>query len=851
MANNFSKNTENVVDYATKLAYYTGGLIKPEHLLVAILAQDKAIAERMGARGVTKEYVLKFIDNRSYFYTSIGVSEAAAEVLTMARRVAAQSDFAFVEPIHIMIAILRLDSRARNIIISRQINPDTLAREFEQDLRLFGQDKAGDDAAPGKKDEYEIDDEEGDGDDDPMNIEGLFKNLYDRASQGGQAEPKKKKNASKGGKLEEALEGLGEDLTEKAKKNKLDPVIGRKDEIERIIQILSRRTKNNPVLIGEPGVGKTAIVEGLAQAIVDGDVPETLKNKRIFTLDITNVVAGTKYRGEFEEKLKNAIGAIKEAGDVIVFIDEIHMIVGAGSGGDSKMDAANILKPMLARGEMQVVGATTLEEYRKYIEKDAALERRFQPIIVDPPSVEDTITILKGLRSKYEEHHKLKITDEALTAAAELSDRYISDRYLPDKAIDLIDEAASRKRMLNFTAPDSINEMEGKIAELDQKEKDAAEHFNYEKAAKYKQEKEQLLLKLSKTKINWSSEVHGTELEINGQDIAEIVSKWTGIPVVRLTEAEADRLLNLENELAKRVVGQREAISALARAIRRARAGLGDPKRPIGSFIFMGPTGVGKTELCKALAETMFGNENNIVRIDMSEYMDKISVSKLTGSAPGYVGYEEGGQLTEKIRRKPYSVVLFDEIEKAHPDVFNILLQILDDGRLTDSHGRTVSFKNTIIIMTSNIGSNVGKGMKKIGFGSVDEYEDEREKQIEALRSVMRPEFINRLDDIIVFHSLTSENMGEIAEIMLSSLSKRLESKNIRIVLTEEAKKFIIKKGTNVEYGARPLRRTVERLLEDALSEKLLLGEIAIGDTVTVDYDGSNALTFTKDTGSV
>ncbi|MBO4472359.1 MAG: ATP-dependent Clp protease ATP-binding subunit, partial [Clostridia bacterium] len=603
--------------------------------------------------------------------------------------------------------------------------------------------------------------------------------------------------------------------------------------------------------IGEPGVGKTAIVEGLAQAIVDGDVPETLKNKRIFTLDITNVVAGTKYRGEFEEKLKNAIGAIKEAGDVIVFIDEIHMIVGAGSGGDSKMDAANILKPMLARGEMQVVGATTLEEYRKYIEKDAALERRFQPIIVDPPSVEDTITILKGLRSKYEEHHKLKITDEALTAAAELSDRYISDRYLPDKAIDLIDEAASRKRMLNFTAPDSINEMEGKIAELDEKEKDAAEHFNYEKAAKYKQEKEQLLLKLSKTKINWSSEVHGTELEINGQDIAEIVSKWTGIPVVRLTEAEADRLLNLENELAKRVVGQREAISALARAIRRARAGLGDPKRPIGSFIFMGPTGVGKTELCKALAETMFGNENNIVRIDMSEYMDKISVSKLTGSAPGYVGYEEGGQLTEKIRRKPYSVVLFDEIEKAHPDVFNILLQILDDGRLTDSHGRTVSFKNTIIIMTSNIGSNVGKGMKKIGFGSVDEYEDEREKQIEALRSVMRPEFINRLDDIIVFHSLTSENMGEIAEIMLSSLSKRLESKNIRIVLTEEAKKFIIKKGTNVEYGARPLRRTVERLLEDALSEKLLLGEIAIGDTVTVDYDGSNALTFTKDTGSV
>ena len=849
MANNFSKETENVVDYATKLAYYTGGLIKPDHLLVAILAQDKAISERMAARGVTKEYVLKFIENRSYFFTSIGVSEGAAEVLTLARNIAAHQGYALVEPIHIMIALLRLDSRARNIIISRQINPDTLAREFEEDVDTFDPDKSDAQTTQSANDEF--DDDEEDDENDPMNIEGLFKNLYDKAAQNGSSEPKKKKDARKGGKLEEALEGLGEDLTEKAKKNKLDPVIGRKDEIERIIQILSRRTKNNPVLIGEPGVGKTAIVEGLAQAIVDGDVPETLKNKRIFTLDITNVVAGTKYRGEFEERLKNAIVAIKEAGDVIVFIDEIHMIVGAGAGGDSKMDAANILKPMLARGEMQVVGATTLEEYRKYIEKDAALERRFQPIIVDPPSVEDTITILKGLRSKYEEHHKLKITDEALSAAAELSDRYISDRYLPDKAIDLIDEAASRKRMLNFTAPDSINEMEGKIAELDQKEKDAAEHFNYEKAAKYKQEKEQLLLKLSKTKINWSSEVHGTELEINGQDIAEIVSKWTGIPVVRLTEAEADRLLNLEKELSKRVVGQREAISALARAIRRARAGLGDPKRPIGSFIFMGPTGVGKTELCKALAETMFGNENNIVRIDMSEYMDKISVSKLTGSAPGYVGYEEGGQLTEKIRRKPYSVVLFDEIEKAHPDVFNILLQILDDGRLTDSHGRTVSFKNTIIIMTSNIGSNVGKGMKKVGFGTVDEYEDEREKQIEALRSVMRPEFINRLDDIVVFHSLTSENMAEIAEIMLTSLSKRLESKNIRIVLTEEAKKFIIKKGTNVEYGARPLRRTVERLLEDALSEKLLLGEIAIGDTVTVDYDGSDALTFTKDTGSV
>ncbi len=466
--------------------------------------------------------------------------------------------------------------------------------------------------------------------------------------------------------------------------------------------------------------------------------------------------------------------------------------------------------------------------------------------MVDPPSVEDTITILKGLRSKYEEHHKVKITDESLTAAAVLSDRYISDRFLPDKAIDLIDEAASRKRMLNYTAPDSINEMESKIAALDNEIKDKVMHEDYDEAATLKKQKEELMMKLSKSKLNWSSEVSTSELVITEQDIAEIVSKWTGIPVVKLTEAEAERLMNLEAELSKRVVGQKEAISALARAIRRARAGLGDPKRPIGSFIFMGPTGVGKTELCKALAETMFGDENNIVRIDMSEYMDKVSVSKLTGSAPGYVGYEEGGQLTEKIRRKPYSVVLFDEIEKAHPDVFNILLQIMDDGRLTDSHGRTVSFKNTIIIMTSNVGADVGKRTAHLGFGTLDEYENEREKQIDALRAIMRPEFINRLDDIIVFHSLTPENISEISEIMLSALRKRLDDKNIKIVLTEEAKKFIIKKGTNVEYGARPLRRTVERLLEDALSEKLLRGEIAIGDSVTVDYEGGEELTFRK-----
>lgn len=827
---NFSKEAENVVEYATKLAARSGGLIATEHLLAGVLQVDDSLAGRMKAFGMPRDGVLGFIDMNKARTNTIRVTDNASRVFRLAQMLAERMRSGQVYPVHIFLAILKTQCRARSIIESYNINPDTLFNELasvDNGNRADGSDDMGNDLFSG--------------------MEKLFRYISDQNQNAqGEEAPQRAKRGKGGDDLAEALKGIGEDLTEKAKQDKLDPVIGRKNEIERIIQILSRRTKNNPVLIGEPGVGKTAIVEGLAQAIVSGNVPETLKDKRIFTLDISGVVAGTKYRGEFEEKLKNAIDAIKNAGDVIIFIDEIHMIVGAGAGSESTMDAANILKPMLARGELQVVGATTLDEYRKNIEKDAALERRFQPIMVDPPSVEDTITILKGLRSKYEEHHKVKITDESLTAAAVLSDRYISDRFLPDKAIDLIDEAASRKRMLNYTAPDSINEMESKIAALDSEIKEKVMHEDYDVAAVLKKQKEELMMNLSKSKLNWSSEVNTSELVITEQDIAEIVSKWTGIPVVKLTEAEAERLMNLEAELSKRVVGQKEAISALARAIRRARAGLGDPKRPIGSFIFMGPTGVGKTELCKALAETMFGDENNIVRIDMSEYMDKIAVSKLTGSAPGYVGYEEGGQLTEKIRRKPYSVVLFDEIEKAHPDVFNILLQIMDDGRLTDSHGRTVSFKNTIIIMTSNLGSDAEKRTKHLGFGSLDEYENERERQIEALRSVMRPEFINRLDDIIVFHSLTPEDISQISEIMLASLRKRLDDKNIKIVLTEEAKKFIIKKGTNVEYGARPLRRTVERLLEDALSEKLLRGEIAIGDNVTVDYEGGEELTFRK-----
>ncbi len=827
MFDKFSKQAEQAVDYATKLASRSGGLLGTEHLLAGVLAVDPDLSGAMGSRGITADAVVRHIGTNHSVISTIKVSDNSAIVIKKSQMFADKLGADEVFPAHILLGILDTPSVATSILMAYGVNP----REAYSNIVSVLSD--------GEEEEKS----------ESSDIFSDLEQLYDRLNHSrDESEPRQERSAKAmkrgGSKLEEALKGIGDDLTARAKSGKLDPVIGRKNEIERIIQILSRRTKNNPVLIGEPGVGKTAIVEGLAEAIVSGNVPETLKNKRIFTLDITGVVAGTKYRGEFEEKLKNAIDAIKEAGDVIVFIDEIHMLVGAGAGNESSMDAANILKPMLARGELQVVGATTLDEYRKNIEKDAALERRFQPIMVDPPSVEDTITILKGLRNKYEEHHKVKITDEALSAAAVLSDRYITDRYLPDKAIDLIDEAASRKRILSYTAPDSINELESKIAELESEITESAKHENYEKAASLKKEKDELVMKLSKSKLNWSSEVSTSELSISEQDIAEIVSKWTNIPVVKLTEAEADRLMNLEGELSKRVVGQKEAISALARAIRRARAGLGDPKRPIGSFIFMGPTGVGKTELCKALAECMFGDENNIVRIDMSEYMDKTSVSKLTGSAPGYVGYEEGGQLTEKIRRKPYSVVLFDEIEKAHPDVFNLLLQIMDDGRLTDSHGRTVSFKNTIIILTSNVGASSGKQTKRLGFGSADEYEDERERQIDALKAVMRPEFINRLDDIIVFHSLTPENISDIASIMLKGLERRLESKNIGIVLTENAKKFIIEKGTNVEYGARPLRRTVERLLEDALSEKLLRGEIEIGDQVTVDYQGGDKLTF-------
>ena len=648
-------------------------------------------------------------------------------------------------------------------------------------------------------------------------------------------------------KLPKELQDLGEDLTEKARQGMLDPIIGRSKEIERIIEILCRRTKNNPVLIGEPGVGKSAIVEGLAQAIVNGDVPEMLRGKTVFSLNITSVLSGTKYRGDFEERLKKAIDAILSRGDIIVFIDEIHMIVGAGSTSENGVDAANILKPMLARGEMQTIGATTLDEYRKFIEKDSALERRFQQIIVDPPSVEDTITILKGIRSKYEEHHHVTITDEALEAAAKMSDRYISDRFLPDKAIDLIDEASSKKRISNFVMPDDVKKMEDEVNRLKVEQVSFAKHELYDEAKTVKKKAEELQKRIDEQKEAWHKHHDDVKLEVGVDDIAAVVSAWTKIPVVKLTESEAQRLLHLEETLHKRVVGQDEAVSAVAKAVRRARAGVQDSKRPIGSFIFLGPTGVGKTELSKALAEAMFGDENMLIRLDMSEYMDKISVSKLIGSAPGYVGYDEGGQLTEKVRRKPYSVVLFDEIEKAHPDVFNILLQILDDGRLTDSHGRTVNFKNTIVIMTSNIGANEIKAKAKLGFGSSDaetDYDNMKERQMEALKKAMRPEFINRIDDVIIFRPLRKEDMNSIVTMMVDGLAKRLDERDIGITVTDAAKNYIVEHGTNVEYGARPLRRAVQKYIEDELSELILAGKIAIGQNVTVDVGEDGALKF-------
>jgi ATP-dependent Clp protease ATP-binding subunit ClpC len=637
------------------------------------------------------------------------------------------------------------------------------------------------------------------------------------------------------------LDQFGRNLTQAARENKLDPVIGREKEIERVMQVLSRRTKNNPVLIGEPGVGKTAVVEGLAQAIVKGEVPETLKDKQLYTLDLGALVAGSRYRGDFEERLKKVLKEIRTRGDIILFIDELHTLVGAGAA-EGAIDAASILKPMLARGELQTIGATTLDEYRKHLEKDAALERRFQPIQVGEPSLAHTIEILKGLRDRYEAHHRVSITDGALVAAATLADRYISDRFLPDKAIDLIDEAGSRMRIRRMTAPPDLREFDERIADVRREKESSIDAQDFEKAASLRDREKQLLAEKAKREKEWKAGDMDVVAEVDDEQIAEVLAVWTGIPVFKLTEEETARLLRMESELHKRVIGQEQAIKAVSQAIRRTRAGLKDPKRPGGSFIFAGPSGVGKSELSKTLADFLFGDENTLIQLDMSEYMEKHTVSRLVGSPPGYVGYEEGGQLTERVRRKPFSVVLFDEVEKAHPDVFNTLLQILEDGRLTDSQGRAVDFKNTVLIMTSNLGTrDIAKGLN-LGFSKATDksgdYERMKNKVQEELKQHFRPEFLNRIDDIIVFHQLSEDEIVQIVDLMLARVDTQLRNKDMGLELTSAAKALLAHKGYDPVLGARPLRRTIQREIEDLLSEKILFGDLKAGQIVVVDVVG-------------
>ena len=677
--------------------------------------------------------------------------------------------------------------------------------------------------------------------------EKLRENILGRLPDG---QPKATSTPTGGGRKTPNLDKYSTDLTQLATDGKIDPVIGRAKEIERVVQVLSRRTKNNPVFIGEPGVGKTAIAEGLAQKIVEGQVPEIIKGKRVVTLDLPSMLAGAKYRGEFEERLKATMNELKEDGNVLLFIDELHTIIGAGAA-EGAIDASNILKPVLARGELQVIGATTIDEYRKYIEKDAALERRFQPIMVEEPTVEDTIKILQGLRDRYEAHHRVKISDEAIRAAAELSDRYITDRFLPDKAIDLIDEAGSMIRIKSYVAPDGLKDLEERLEELSQEKEEAINTKNYEKAASIRDEEKHIREKLKEEKTKWEKEKQTSNMTVGYDEIAHIVSNWTGVPVSRLTSEESERLLDLEKILHRRVIGQEQAVEAVSNAVRRARVGLKDPGKPVGTFIFVGPTGVGKTHLAKALAETLFGDEESMVRIDMSEYMEKHSVSRLVGSPPGYVGHDEGGQLTEAVRRKPYSVLLFDEIEKAHPDVFNILLQILDDGRLTDSKGRTVDFKNTVIIMTSNVGAtSIGK-QNVLGFSAAEEEEKEeyeRMKDIimEELKRNFRPEFLNRIDEVIVFHYLQEEDVRKIAEIMVGDLQRRMKKLDINIKVTDNTIDYISDKGFDPVYGARPLERTITRMIEDQLAEEILKGTVSKEDNILIDFR-NDKLVFDKE----
>ena len=840
----FSVNFKKTLDVASSLATKTGGMVCTEHLLYGITAMSNCKGSKfLRHYGITADYLVSYFTPR-VVRSSVEMSSRGQRAIDGAKYVAEQLHSDHVGTEHLLYALIDdKSSFAVKLIESRGVEITTLQRQLYDFIIGGGQAKSN------SRKLTSFDDILSDflsiafgGNVNPEVF--MSKAEMPTSSPRGARREQVKESGKKDDSLGEELDGFGTNLNAKAKEGRLDPVIGRGKEIERIIQILCRRTKNNPILIGEPGVGKSAIVDGLAQAIVEGKVPDVLRDKIIFSLDVTSMIAGTRYRGDFEERLKNALHAVQEKGNIILFIDEIHTILKAGATGEGGLDVANIMKPMLARGELQTIGATTIDEYRKHFEKDTALERRFQPILVDQPTVSDTIEILEGLREKYQNHHKVEITDEAISSAAILSDRYITDRFLPDKAIDLIDEAASRKKIIHYTTPPEIRALEDKIKQVELDKNEASRREQYQKADKLKAERDALIEEKEKAEVEWKEKCKDIKLSIGEDEIAEIVAGWTGIPVKRITEGESEKLARLEDILAKRVVGQDEAVSAVAKAIKRARAGLKDPKRPIGSFIFLGPTGVGKTELTKALAEAMFGDENLMIRVDMSEYMEKHNVSRLIGSAPGYVGYEEGGQLTEKVRRKPYSVILFDEIEKAHPDVFNILLQILEDGRLTDSHGRVVSFKNTVIIMTSNIGaSDISKMKAPLGFSggeskATDDYEMMKDKQMKALKDAMKPELINRIDEIIIFRRLTKENIEIIADLMFANLKKRLDEKDITLNLTDRAKTYIVSQGYNEEYGARPLRRAIQRLVEDKLSEMVLTGNLTDGDTIHIDFEG-------------
>lgn len=843
----YSDNARLVLQRANELAVRTGGLVCTEHILFGLLDVDGSAAQRLlNGCGVYEEDVIPVFSPMPT-RPVVEMSARASRAVQNAKEVAARLGSQVVGTEHILYTILdETSSVASNVLRAKGVDPEYLQRLTYNAIVSSGGGRATMCLANGN--EESIRDV----------LSGYVSDFFGESEQnthknGGAAFENSEKIAKNNDNYYENsrkneddfdLSKFGTDLTQKARDGKLDPVIGRGKETERVIQVLCRRTKNNPVLIGEPGVGKSAVIDGLAQRIVAGDVPDALRGKIVFSLDLTSLVAGTRYRGDFEERLKATLNGIKQRGNVLLFIDEIHTILKAGSS-EGGLDIANILKPMLARGELQTIGATTLEEYRKQFEQDSALERRFQPVLVEEPSVSDTIEILQGLKPKYEAHHGVTITDEAISSAAILSDRYVADRFLPDKAIDLIDEAASRKKIFSFTTPGEIRDLENKIkqAELDLSE--AKRRENYELCGKYKALRDDYIEQKEKAEIEWKEKCKNTDLSIGEDEIAEVVGNWTGIPIRRITEGESEKLVNLEKTLQSKVIGQDEACSAVAKAVKRARAGLKDPKRPIGSFIFLGPTGVGKTELAKALASALFGDEDLLIRVDMSEYMEKDSVSRLIGSAPGLVGFEEGGQLTEKVRRKPYSVVLFDEIEKGHPDIFNILLQILEDGILTDSHGRTVSFKNTVVILTSNIGAKEASAPQRtLGFASEKAVENEservRQSHVQALKGAMKPEIINRIDEIVVFKKLDKASLLKIADLMFASLEKRLESKDISVTITQSAKDYIVSEGYDAEYGARPLRRTLQRLVEDKLSEKLIRAEISSGDKVKIDFDGNN-----------